>query len=171
MRFVFEGAGKIQGEKTNLTTEEVVKVELDYYVEFESLFCFWFHVKPGVTGYESYEFKPDSNSDIKSKGWSACSGTPGSWDRLWISPEEMTKAITDMENQIHEFREAKEVRQICTVGADYLGLPIEACKRPYNYMSKALCGYYRQNEDDPDHPSELPKYCGNCIHWIVLEPE
>jgi len=169
VKVIFKGTKTIKGKRTNLTTQEVSEVELSYYVELGSLFRLWFHIQPGVTGYESFEFCPDANSNIKLKGWVACVGTPGSWDRLEISPEEMTAAIENMETVIQDYREKKELGQVCTVASDYLGLPPEECKVSFDNKPGDGCSYYKMKEDDPEHPSVLPRICGNCIHWVVLE--
>lgn len=103
----FIGKHTIKGKLTKLlnkddslnTSEER---EYAYEVYAGSLFKFWFRVSPGVTGYESVEFNPDINSNLKQRGWCACAGTYLSWDRLEFSAEQMKLAIEDIETQYRE---------------------------------------------------------------------
>lgn len=86
----------IKGNRTNCFSRETREVELRYCAELGSLFRLWFHLSNGVTGYESFEINPDSITDIKKNGWSACAGTPKRWDSLFVPAEEMTKALDDL---------------------------------------------------------------------------
>ncbi len=104
-----DGTQKIKGTRTNAWTGEKREVELSYYVKLGYNYHLWFYIEPGVTGYESFEFDTDNlertNRDgktIKDIGWSACAGTKDRWDSLFISAEEITKAIDDIQNQIIE---------------------------------------------------------------------
>lgn len=56
---------------------------------------------------------------------------------------------------------------VCTVASEYLGLDEEDCI--VSFDNEPRCSYYHQGEDDPDHPSVLPRVCGNCTHWVVLK--
>jgi len=59
------------------------------------------------------------------------------------------------------------LRQLCTVGIDYLGLSAEESST--DWASTKQCSYYTQVEDDSDHPSDRKRVCGNCTHYIVME--
>lgn len=48
--------------------------------------------KGGVTGYESFYVKDYHDPEHK-RGWTACAGTKGRWDKLFIPPEEMKKVF------------------------------------------------------------------------------
>ncbi len=52
-----------------------------------------FQLINGVTGYESFYIDTDLRNVKRmcEKGWRACVGTKGSWDELFIPPEEMKK--------------------------------------------------------------------------------
>lgn len=99
----FEGTRAIIGVRTNLSTKVYKEIPLHYYVYLDTYFFnLWFHLETGVTGYESFNFNLDTNKEIKERGWCACFGTEGSWDRLEISAEQMKIAIDDMETVIKE---------------------------------------------------------------------
>lgn len=49
--------------------------------------------KGGVTGFEGFEMKDEVIARVYQNGWGACGGTPGKWDTLVISAEEMQKAL------------------------------------------------------------------------------
>jgi len=49
--------------------------------------------KGGVTGYESFYYNDFLKDWNENKGWPACWGTEGRWDRLEISASEMTRAM------------------------------------------------------------------------------
>ena len=66
----------------------------------------------------------------------------------------------------------KKLQQSCTVGVDYLGLPLDKVSTSWisGYQKGTkYCSYYRQVEDDTDHPSERVRCCGNCTHYIIVE--
>jgi hypothetical protein len=69
--------------------KENVLVHLEKYYS-KSLESWWIKIVEGnVTGYESFEFK---NLDrLCERGWMACMGTKGMWDKLFIPAEEMQK--------------------------------------------------------------------------------
>lgn len=50
----------------------------------------WIYLEPGVTGCESASAK-DMLSDKLMNGWCACAGTPNSWDKLMVPPEELER--------------------------------------------------------------------------------
>lgn len=93
---------KLKGILTNCVTEEVSTVELEYEIleqlgenpegiltnERRS-----FQLINGVTGYESFYIDSDLRNVKRmcEKGWCACAGTKGSWDRLVIPADEMKK--------------------------------------------------------------------------------
>lgn len=54
----------------------------------------WIHLVPGVTGYESASVKNLLKRDEKFSGWSACAGTPNSWDCLYVPQNELDR-LTD----------------------------------------------------------------------------
>lgn len=99
---VVKGTSTIQGVRTNCVTGEESSVELSYQVTLASLYKLWFHISPGVTGYESFEFGPDSIRELPTSGWSACAGAPGRYDKLFIPAEEMKRAIDDIIEQLKE---------------------------------------------------------------------
>lgn len=68
------------------------------------------------------------------------------------------------------YREA-EVRYICSMASDFLGVPSKDCEVAPDAPASKACeeNYYRQKEPDPDHPMGLLKVCGNCLYWMVVE--
>lgn len=100
---------KLKGILTNCVTEEVTTVELEYEIieqfgenpegilnENERRI---FRLINGVTGYESFYIDSDLRNvkQMCERGWRACAGTKGSWDRLVIPADEMRKV--DWENK------------------------------------------------------------------------
>lgn len=80
----------MKGILTNCITNEKKEIELKYRIEQGT-----FYLIGGPTGYESFSIG-SRYTDLNGmclKGWCACAGTPGTWDRLVISAEEMKKAI------------------------------------------------------------------------------
>ena len=60
--------------------------------------------------------------------------------------------------------------QTCIVGLEFLGVPIEEMDIHWDTSQEGdKCAYYSQVEDDPEHPYPRDKYCGNCIHYVVLK--
>lgn len=53
-----------------------------------------FRLIGGPTGYESFYMHDFAVKGMSEKGWTACAGTKGRWDRLSFSPEEMLKAFS-----------------------------------------------------------------------------
>lgn len=83
---------KLNCIRTNLTTGEQ-KTEEHRATLYHSKTIGWcLRLEPGVTGYESVivtdflSVPPD-----KHNGWSACAGTPGSWDKLYVPKNEMNR--------------------------------------------------------------------------------
>jgi len=61
------------------------------------------------------------------------------------------------------------MKQSCTIGTDYLGLPDDEVSTTWDAGTPDYCPYYCQVEDDPDHPSKRLRCCGNCTHYIVVK--
>ncbi len=99
---------KLKGILTNCITEEVTTVELEYEIieQFgenpEGIINKnerrLFRLINGVTGYESFYIDSDLNNVKRmcEKGWCACAGTKGSWDKLVVPAEEMLKVDWDV---------------------------------------------------------------------------
>jgi hypothetical protein len=94
----------IKGIRTNSVTGEEREVIIGYEIrentKKDGREAFW--LIGGPTGYESFLVEPDRGKYwddmmewITTRGWNACAGTPGRWDRLWISPEEMLRVLKD----------------------------------------------------------------------------
>ena len=79
--------------RTNCFTGKETTMELNYFAKFGFNHQWWFYLKNGVTGYESFCLLEMNHPE---KGWTACNGTPGSWDRLWVPPDEIIKATKAM---------------------------------------------------------------------------
>lgn len=54
---------------------------------------FFYIEEGGVTGYESFYLEDALISDLCARGWSACAGTEGRWDSMFISGAEMRRAL------------------------------------------------------------------------------
>lgn len=91
-----DGTQTIKGIRTNCFDGKENEAILSYYLRAGSLYKLWFHLLYGVTGYESFEFNPESIERLRKTGWSACAGTKDRWDSLFIPAEEMAKAIDDI---------------------------------------------------------------------------
>jgi hypothetical protein len=95
--------GKLTGVRTDAWTGEERQVEVEYeIVSHDSKYAkpgeLAFQVtKGGVTGFESFLFVPNDGTleEMSKTGWCACAGTPKSWDKLFIPPEEMKKVTLD----------------------------------------------------------------------------
>jgi len=65
------------------------------------------------------------------------------------------------------------MKQLCIVGLDFLGLSPEEAEVDWkggaNNKVEQDCFYFKQVEDDPEHPFKRAKVCGNCIHYIVMD--
>ena len=86
---------KIIGQRTNCITEQITNVPLIAKIEErEGSRSFW--LEGGPTGFESICLPIASEWRPTKQGWSACAGTTGRWDKLWISPSQMKKAFDDL---------------------------------------------------------------------------
>lgn len=65
----------------------------------------WVKLSPGVTGYESASVE-DLLKESYRGDWSACAGTPGSWDRLVVPFQEMER-LKDILRLIPQPKEQK----------------------------------------------------------------
>ena len=56
-----------------------------------------FQLINGPTGYESFHIDSEYNhlENVCDNGWTACVGTKGIWNKLFIPAEEMKKALKD----------------------------------------------------------------------------
>lgn len=80
----------MKGILTDCITGKETEIKLDYQIMHSV-----FYLIGGPTGYESFRLT-SKGTDIKGmceKGWMACAGTPGTWDKLVIPGKEMKKAI------------------------------------------------------------------------------
>ena len=76
------------GIRTHCTTEVVTNVKLHITCKWlDSLHSKWIFVNNGVTGYES--MKTTDVLECYEKGWYACAGTKGRWDKLFIPADQM----------------------------------------------------------------------------------
>ena len=94
------GKQKIKGLRTDCFSNFEQVIELDYYAKVGVGYRLWFYITPGITGYESFEINPDSIKRVKAGGWSACAGTKGRWDKLFIPAHEMQIALDDITSHI-----------------------------------------------------------------------
>ena len=84
----------MKGILTDCHTGEDREIEIDYeIVEIEGKKIF--QLINGVTGYESFYIDSEYNhlENVCDNGWTACIGTDGVWDKLFIPAEEMSKAL------------------------------------------------------------------------------
>lgn len=79
----------VKGVRVDCNTGEIYDVELMANIRSSNGVNFWFHIKNGVTGYESFEITLDSIRRLSERGWFACAGTKGRWDMLYIEGKEM----------------------------------------------------------------------------------
>src|SRR5205809_8102004 len=95
-----EKTGTIKGFLTHCITGEETKVNLEWYIrpptEGYLKDGIWFHLTGGPTGYESFQLTAESVYHIAKRGWLACAGTKGSWDRLFITAEQMKIAFDQL---------------------------------------------------------------------------
>ena len=90
----------IKGTLTNCISHKKSEIELEYEIEIRDgkrIFC----ILNGVTGWESFYIDSvySNLDDMRRFGWCACAGTDGRYDRLFIPPEEMTKALQGIEKR------------------------------------------------------------------------
>ena len=84
----------MKGILTDCYTGEDREIEIDYrIVKIRGKNIF--QLINGVTGYESFYISSEYNhlENVCDNGWTACSGTKGVWDKLFIPAEEMKKAL------------------------------------------------------------------------------
>lgn len=60
------------------------------------------------------------------------------------------------------------------MASEHLGLSDEESEVEWNHEvgeedKSRYCSFFSPIEDDPDHPYERLKVCGNCIHYIVMK--
>ena len=77
---------------TSLIKDEVHTATLVYHAGH--LNSWWIKLDPGVTGYESASVNDLLRERQRADGWSACGGTPGSWDSLRVPESEFVR-LTD----------------------------------------------------------------------------
>ncbi len=103
MNMRVSGRKLITGIRTDCFTGKDKEVQVKYYIKLGAFFRLWFYIeRGGITGHESFEFNPNTNRSVREKGWSACAGMGGKYDRLFIPASEMNEAITDIEEQLQE---------------------------------------------------------------------
>ena len=84
----------MKGILTDCHTGEDKEIEIEYkIVEIEGKKIF--QLVNGPTGYESFYIDSEYNhlDNVCENGWTACCGTKGVWDKLFISAEEMKKVL------------------------------------------------------------------------------
>ena len=70
---------------------------------------------------------------------------------------------------VKEKEEAKtNYKSICSVADNYLGAPESECEVDFD-KEIACSAYYTQKQPDTDHPTELPRVCGNCMQYSVVK--
>ena len=94
-----EGTGTIRCLRTNSHTGAVKVVDLKYFMRLDSLDNWWFYLERGVTGFESFQITEESTERLGMAGWTACAGTRVSWDKLYVLPGEIRKAVKDLQEQ------------------------------------------------------------------------
>ena len=82
----------VKGIRTNCVTtlESIISVsmELRFHEGLGSEY-WWAITEGGVTGFESYD--SEHTDRMIEKGWMACMGTKGVWDKLFIPAKSMLK--------------------------------------------------------------------------------
>lgn len=82
----------MKGILTSLACGDEMEVELDYeivIVDGRKVF----KLIGGPSGYESFNIADAKKFKLSENGWTACMGTKYGYDRLFIPPEEMMKAL------------------------------------------------------------------------------
>lgn len=85
----------IKGILTDAWTNEKKEVKLEYVIETNANGTI-FRLIGGPTGYESFYIDQYAREKMPINGWMACIGTEKRWDRLFISGEEMRKALSEV---------------------------------------------------------------------------
>ena len=84
----------MKGILTDCHTGVAQEIEIEYkIVEIEGKKIF--QLVNGPTGYESFYIHSEYNhlDNVCENGWTACCGTAGVWDKLFIHAEEMKEAL------------------------------------------------------------------------------
>lgn len=97
-----EGTGTVRCTRTNSHTGAVKVEDLKYFMRIDSLNNWWFYLERGVTGFESFQITKESTERLGVTGWTACAGTRVSWDKLYVLPGEIPKAIQDLQRAQQE---------------------------------------------------------------------
>jgi len=81
----------VKAERTNCITGEKKYVIVEFYEHYAKELNSWYIQigRGGVTGYES--MRSEHVKEMLEGGWSACAGTKGRWDTLFIPPESMKR--------------------------------------------------------------------------------
>ena len=84
----------MKGILTDCHTGEDQEIEIEYKIVIRGGKRI-FHLIDGPTGYESFYIDSEYNhlENVCDNGWTACVGTDGVWDNLFIPAEEMKKAL------------------------------------------------------------------------------
>lgn len=113
--------GKVKCIRTDCNTGEEKEVEMDFVIEpytdkyrpSEDLQTL--RISPGVTGYESFIIDSDLKNFKKmaERGWAPCIGTKGTYDKLIIDAEEMSKLLKEYKEiwQVDQDNKKGEERQ------------------------------------------------------------
>lgn len=117
-----EKTGKLEGIRTNAWTGETTAVELEYYFQASNMPgrdpIMYVHLRGGPTGHESApvgQLLDDmvnatycsvcervnnsanctrcEGNQVPFEGWTACAGTPRSWDTLWITKASILREL------------------------------------------------------------------------------
>lgn len=82
----------MKGSIIDCVNGEHKEVEFEYIIEDEDNRKI-FRLFNGPTGYESFFIEDAKKFKMSENGWTACMGTKGVYDRLFISAEEMKKVL------------------------------------------------------------------------------
>lgn len=89
----------MKGIMTDCNTNKESVVNLGYEIKTHKGIRY-FQLIGGVTGFESFyiddydgKTKVNTLSRMRKNGWRSCIGTKGVWNELFITAEEMTKAL------------------------------------------------------------------------------
>jgi len=115
----------IKGIRTSCVTGEEREVDLRYEIkpcpyanQHDTRFVF--HLDGGPTGYESFtidEYIADVTCGIR-RGWTACAGTKGRWDKLFIPGEEMRRVFMEhLEKEMPQYHDSRIVPMYLVVMA------------------------------------------------------
>lgn len=116
---------KVKAIRTNCCNgeERVVDAAIERHYHTCNLNSWWIAIiEGGVTGYESMA---EDRVESMVSGWSACAGTKNSWDKLFISGEEMMKVAEWIKQQ-----RQKEQTHNPTIGGGYKPIQQEEQANP-----------------------------------------